>query len=183
MLTQAPARSGQLEFVLFSNGSAFPIELAASKPLTFTDADAPRHLHLAHAAATAAGDAQMRVMWASSTLQDDAVVQWGLAPGQLSSNASATPATYTRAKLCGPPANAHGFWQPPWFYSATVPVGASDSLPPLSRVYYRCGSNRTGWTAERSFRTPQPPSAISTLHITTIADVGESYIDGSQYHW
>lgn len=47
--------------------------------------------------------------------------------------------------------------------------------------YYIASCN--GTSEERSFRGPPTPNADSVLHITALADMGETYEDGSQYHW
>jgi hypothetical protein len=40
-----------------------------------------------------------------------------------------------------------------------------------------------GYSAEFSFTGPTAPSSSALLRVTALADMGETYIDGAQYHW
>jgi hypothetical protein len=53
----------------------------------------------------------------------------------------------------------------------------------LTSAPNQVGSSLMGWSAETSFVQPVPPNAEASLHITALADMGETYIDGAQYHW
>eukprot|EP00927_Polykrikos_kofoidii_P026610 TRINITY_DN23667_c0_g1_i1.p1 TRINITY_DN23667_c0_g1~~TRINITY_DN23667_c0_g1_i1.p1 ORF type:complete len:687 (-),score=77.31 TRINITY_DN23667_c0_g1_i1:259-2238(-) len=168
-------RNQQLVFVLFSNGTTWPIELAVSEPLTFIDADAPQHVRLARTF----NAAEMRVSWSVLDLVCDAYVRWGTASNHYEWNASAKATSYGVENLCGPPATTHGWMREHLFYSAVI--GPLPEAP--ARVYYTVGSNTKGWSREHSFPVPQRASADATLRVLAIADVGETYIDGAQYHW
>ena len=61
---------------------------------------------------------------------------------------------------------------------------ASDTpTPPPSRFYYRVGSDEYGWSDTRSFTAPQAAAPHVPLSVLITADMGETYEDGSQYHW
>jgi len=49
-------------------------------------------------------------------------------------------------------------------------------------VEYRVGSDQLSWSSWHNFRGPRV-GRKEKLQATIIADVGESYQDGSQYHW
>ena len=168
-------RVPDFEYVLFSNGTTWPIELAVSQPLHVTDNGAPQHLRLARTKSAN----EMRVSWSAAHHDADTVVRWGFSSGHYQHSTSASASTYSKADLCGPPATTHGWWPAPWSYSAVVSFGA----PAPSRLYYIAGSDQLGWTEERSFVPPQPPSRTASLHFTAIANMGETYVDGAQYHW
>eukprot|EP00040_Diaphanoeca_grandis_P011444 m.58676 g.58676 ORF g.58676 m.58676 type:complete len:648 (+) comp22596_c0_seq2:141-2084(+) len=168
------AREARLEFVVFSNGTTYPIELAVSNPLTFTDVGSPKHVHLARTQLSS----EMRVVWSAKDVDTNSRVQWGTSSGVYDSFAAAEPSTYSKNDLCGPPATTHGWWPAPWFYSAVMA-----SLSPLTTYYYRVGSESLGWTPETAFVSPGAVGADESLHFIALADMGESYIDGAQYHW
>eukprot|EP00656_Telonema_subtile_P030983 TRINITY_DN3394_c0_g1_i1.p1 TRINITY_DN3394_c0_g1~~TRINITY_DN3394_c0_g1_i1.p1 ORF type:complete len:618 (+),score=64.76 TRINITY_DN3394_c0_g1_i1:86-1939(+) len=168
------AARSELKFALFSNGTSYPILLVASEPLEVVDLSAPRHVHIA--LTDTLGD--MRIMFESFALDANAVVRFGYSPGRYVRNASVVPSTYTKKDLCGPPATTHGWVDTPWFYSGVVSVPTGHSS-----VYYSVGSDTMGWSIEKQFKSPTVPSATSTLRITVLADVGETYLDGAQYHW
>ena len=165
-----------LEFALFSNGTSYPVELV-STPLTMRDAHSPKHLRLARTQSPE----EMRVSWSLLSLDKGAGsrVEWGLKSGEYSSYAMGTPSTYTKSDLCGPPATTHGWIAAPIFYSAVV-----TALPPSgTRVYYRVGSDSSGFSDERSFVSPMGANGNAVLRVTALADMGETYVDGAQYHW
>jgi len=166
-----------IEFVLFANGTLYPIALAKSpQPLTFANSDQPNHVHISIASPTS--DA-MRISWEAKNFDANARVKLGTVSRiYTKSIVATTPTTYSRSDLCGPPATTHGFYTPPYFYSAII-----SSLTPGRTYYYVVGSESSGYTREFSFVGPQAPSSESTLHITAIADMGETYKDGAQYHW
>lgn len=164
-----------LDFVLFSNGTTYPIVIGkTSSPLTFERLDAPQHVHLSIASFSSD---TVRVSWEARDVDPVAHLKIGTAPGTYTMSVSASPSTYVRDDLCGPPATAHGFYMPPNFYSAVV------SVEPGRTYYYVVGSEASGYTAEYSFVGPTAPSSDATLRITALADMGETYIDGAQYHW
>jgi len=141
------------------------------------DAHLPKHLRLARMQSRD----QMRVSWSLLSLDKGAGsrVEWGLTSGAYSSYMTGTASTYTKSDLCGPPATTHGWITAPIFYSAVL-----TALPtPGTRVFYRVGSESSGFSDERSFVSPMGADANAVLRVTAIADMGESYIDGAQYHW
>ena len=166
--------AAQLEFVLFANGTSWPIELA-STVLNFTDGLGPMHLRLARTAKPH----EIRVSFSAAAYDPDAVVQWGYSPGNYTHSTSAEASTYRASDMCGPPATTHGFWPTPFFFTAVVVVGG----PVADMVYYRVGSANMGFSLERAFVAPSVPAAEASLRFVVMGDVGETYVDGAQYHW
>lgn len=168
-------RHSEYEFALFSNGTSWPIELGISNMLTVSDHDAPRHLRLARTSA----ESEMRVSWTGMNFHERTMVRWGHAPGIYSFSSLANASTYKKSDLCGPPATTHGWAPAPWTYTAVL-----RSLPAAPAfIYYTAGSDSMGWTAEQSFPVPLPAGADQTLRVLALADMGETYVDGAQYHW
>lgn len=120
---------------------------------------------------------EMRVSFSAANFHTEASVRWGEVAGSYPHVTRAESSTYTADDLCGPPATTHGIWPIPFFYSAVV--GSSDaSCVEGSRIFYQVGGPTMGWSAERSFILPAPPNEEASLHITALADMGETYIDG-----
>ena len=170
------AARSNLRFALFKNGTTYPVLLLSTAELTLLDQSRPRYLRLARTHDAS----QMRVSFESAQLDGAARVRWGFEPGASAhvQTAVATPSTYTIDELCGPPATTHGWMPPPWFYTALMAA-----LPAGATVYYSVGSDAMGWSDEASFVATVAASASATLRFVAIADVGETYIDGAQYHW
>ena len=162
-----------LKFALFTNGTNYPIHLATSEVIESELAHLPRSVHLA----LGSPPNSMRVSFEARDLIDTASVRFGTTSGGPYENeVHAIPTTYGRDDMCGPPATTYGFFEPPWFYSALL-----RNLTAGTRYFYVVSCN--GTSEERSFRGPAVPNADATLHITALADMGETYEDGSQYHW
>jgi hypothetical protein len=135
--------------------------------------------------ARTADPATMRVSWTSA--QGDGangansghVVQWGLAAGELTNTAAAGPATtFGPSDLCAAPAATVGFVDPGFFHSALVgPLPATGG----QQVFYRVGSEASGWSEEASFAAVDPERPTSNLLLT--GDMGIGYGDGSLFHW
>ena len=171
-----------VNWVLFSgsltSAANFKV-LAISKPVELADADEPMHLRLARTSSVN----QMRVSWTSSQAATPAappLVQFGATPTQLDQVAAAKTHTYTASDLCGFPANASGFHHPGYHHSAILDLAASNDG---DMVYYRVGSTASGWSPVRAFAKPETAQPHARLSVLIAADMGETYEDGSQYHW
>lgn len=162
-----------VQFMLFVNGTTWPQLAARSEVLEFSDVGQPQGLRLARTRDAA----EMRVSWQSSRGGPGAV-QFGLESGSLNQTIAASNYTYSRSDLCGPPASAHGWIEPGWFFTAVMA-----GLPAGAKVFYRVGSDAGGWSAEFNFSVAEGPNRDATLRVAAIADMGETYEDGSQYHW
>ena len=175
-----------INFVLFEgsldNASNFQ-PLALSPTVTFTDRDAPAHGRLARTSSIK----EMRISWTSTTgTCVDCVVQWGLTAEKLDrTSESSTPTTYHASDLCGVPANSSGFHSPGDHFSVVLDLSEeSSSLRSAGlNYYYRYGSQAQGWSPVRSFVAPKPVNPHAPMNIMVTADMGETYEDGSQYHW
>mmetsp|Transcript_29660 Transcript_29660/g.78618 ORF Transcript_29660/g.78618 Transcript_29660/m.78618 type:complete len:651 (-) Transcript_29660:185-2137(-) len=172
------SRAAALDLVLFSNGTSWPLQLASTS-LTVSDSYAPKHVHLSRDGSSS----RMRVSWSSLGTVEEAKVRWGFSSGSYQYNTSATSETYVQEDTCGEPATSHGWLPAPWFHTAIL-----ENLPSQRRVFYTVGSDASGssrsagWTAEKSFAVPEV-SRLSNLRVVVFADLGESYVDGAQYHW
>jgi len=164
-----------LQFVLFGNGTTYPVVLGKSNILSFSDLHQPQHVHIAHGN----DPGSLRIMWSALDLDATASIHLGTEKDKYDTKVLALPHTYDRNDLCGPPANAHGFYEVPWFYSGIV-----SDLKPGQKYYYRVGSEENErLSKEFSFVGPKAPGRNTILQITALADLGETYVDGSQYHW
>jgi hypothetical protein len=166
------------KIVAFNNGTAYPVAVASSPVLTFTDVDAPFHGHLGRTP----DPSEMRVTWQSGHNDDNPTVMWGTTPGGPYPNvAFAESVTYTQDDLCGDPAVSHGWFSPFYHHHALINNLVPGSSQP---VYYVYGSKANGFSQENWF-LPAPITAASTgpVHIVAIADMGMTELDGSTDHW
>jgi hypothetical protein len=156
-----------------------------SPVVRFLDADTPTQLRLAR---TSSVD-EMRVSWTTSPAAAKAggmAVQWGSSAAALNrSRVAATSSTYTASDLCGGQANSSGFHHPGVFQSAVLPLGGDPVAERRAgkQYYYKVGSDAFGWSSVRSFRAPKPVNPHASMSIIVTADMGETFEDGSQYHW
>lgn len=61
-------------------------------------------------------------------------VRWGPARGAMQHSAAGDSQTYSRADMCGPPANASGWMEPGWLHGAVM-----TGLLPATRYVYQYG--------------------------------------------
>lgn len=61
-------------------------------------------------------------------------VRWGTAAAALDHSADGSSTTYTRADMCGPPANTSGWMEPGWLHAAVMA-----GLAPSTRYFYQYG--------------------------------------------
>lgn len=173
--------SSQLELVMFSNGTAWPVELAVSQPVTFArPKPGPRHMTLART-----GNAsQMRISFTSSVLDPSAQVRWayvapqGSANPYIEMNVTCQVTAYKREQLCAPPANAHGWGGERYVYSGVIQLPGA--VP--AHIIYTVGSETVGRTDLRVFYLPSN-DAQDTLRITVAGDTREAPLDEAHYHW
>jgi hypothetical protein len=112
----------------------------------------------------------MLVQW--TCLEDSKQsVKWGFSPGNYAHSQLATSQTYTRQDMCGGVAGSYGWWDPGFQLRATI-TGIDSQVPGNDVVYYVVGSDATGWTAEASFKAPQPVGANQAVNLLITADVG-----------
>ena len=155
--------------------------LAVSDTVTLRDAAAPMHLRLSRTSSVQ----QMRVSWTSAQGDDAAKhrVEWGVKASSLDRVTPAASHTYAAADLCGFPANASGFHAPGFFHEAVLELASDTPGAPPTKFFYRVGSDAYGWSAVHSFTPPAPVDPHGALSVIIAADMGETYEDGSQYHW
>lgn len=125
---------------------------------------------------------EMAVQWTTRDKSQLASVHWRV-DDQIHSFANqvvASSRTYTRADMCGPPANTTGWFDPGWLHYAVL-----SNLPPGKRIYYRCGNSfddgeEQEWSVEESFLAPGDHQNSNTpVTILAIADLGQAEVDGS----
>ena len=175
-----------VNWVLFqgslNNSSNFKV-VALSSPVEFVDRDKPSHARLARTSSTD----EMRVSWTvTSGTCSDCVVQWGLAQEQLNRTSDRPDvSTYGSDALCGVPANSSGYHSPGDHHTVVLNLSEDPLTTRLAglRYFYRIGSDTQGWTDVRSFLAPKPVHPHAPMNILVTADMGETYEDGSQYHW
>eukprot|EP00039_Didymoeca_costata_P023149 m.6158 g.6158 ORF g.6158 m.6158 type:complete len:635 (+) comp3490_c0_seq1:62-1966(+) len=170
-----------VNFVLFEGSLSDPNNfqvVAMSDPITFSDATKPMHGRLARTTSTS----EMRVSWTSaqSDTQATHIVEYGTSANSLTQQEKALTYTYSAANLCGPPANYSGYHDPGFMHTAVLDLSTFTSG---QSVYYKFGSTQFGFSEIFSFKTPQPVAPNTPLSIAVFADMGETYEDGSQYHW
>ena len=158
-------------FALFEGGLTTPVEAARSDPLKNEKPRTPMHLRLA----LTKNANEMQVGWTAKTA--DAInVQYGKTSTALTDQVVATSVeTYGVEDLCGPPANTDGYFEPGFFVNAVIKYTANSG-----NVYYRVGSDESGWSDVKYFSTSQPKEKVKLL---LTADVGATEIDGTHYHW
>ncbi|KAI8476656.1 MAG: Metallo-dependent phosphatase-like protein [Monoraphidium minutum] len=122
--------------------------------------DAPTQGHLALDAT-----GRYLVQWVSGSRAPQ-TVQWGPSPGALGSAAPSTTVTYTKSQMCGTPANGTGWLDPGFMHTAAIPQRPS----PGARVFYRFGSDATGWSQVFSFRGAPAPGGVTKVLVFN--DVG-----------
>ena len=162
-----------LQVVLFKNGTTNPIPLAYDV-IAVTGQDRPSQGHLARTADAT----QMKVTFSAKGNDASARIMYGTMSGVYTRTAAASAHTYTKDDLCGEPATAEGWLDPPFIYDATLTGLAT----PGQTIFYIYGGDAMGWSQERSFRTPRN-GPDETLEIVAVADMGSAFPDGSQYHW
>ena len=179
-----------VNWVLFqgslTNASDFAV-VALSPVVTFADVDAPMHGRLARTSSTD----EMRISWTTSAAgaHADPTVMWGSAADALTRVARAAPQTqaaYAAADLCGAPASTWGFHDPGRMFTSVMDLSQDSAAARLAgkRYYYKFGSpSAKSWSSVRSFLAPKPASPHASLSVILTADMGETYEDGSQYHW
>lgn len=141
---------------------------------------------------------EMRVSWTSTAdRKGKQHATWGLSPEKVTDFHAPAPTytTYSASDLCGSPANSSGFHDPGTFFTTVFDLTAAGEAASVAartaglRVYYSVTDDDAGmappvagWPV-RSFLAPKPPNADTSLSILVTADMGETYEDGSQYHW
>ncbi|BDA46085.1 probable inactive purple acid phosphatase 27 [Coccomyxa sp. Obi] len=86
----------------------------------------------------------------------------------------ATTQTYTRADICGAPANGTGYFDPGSLHTA-----AMTGLQPSTKYYYVYGSDADGYALEAFFTTAPASGDQSLVKIIMSADMGQSQVDGA----
>ena len=166
--------------------------LALTPPVKMMHASRPAAVRLARTTK----NHEMRVSWTSTAdRMGKQKVTWGLSPETVTSYdaPAATISTYSASDLCGSPANSSGFHDPGTFFTTVLDLtrageaGSVEARASGLRIYYQVSDSSLtapagGWPV-RSFLAPKPPNADTSLSILVTADMGETYEDGSQYHW
>jgi len=186
LLPHAPSPSFRLlnlrqpaRFVYFANGTLSPTALAKSAPLAFANANEPTGVHLALTGTAG----ELRASWSSRDTTAVAgptapSVQWGLSANALLFLSPATTRTYSRADLCGNPDGSPSVATGKGYLDAGEQhSGVMGLLPPSSTVFYRVGSNATGWS--RVFRAATPPAVGAAVSLLVVSDMGQAEADGS----
>lgn len=170
-----------LRFAVLRGGLQFPRVAAWSDPIVPARVNEPTQGHLS----LTATPSEMAVQWTTRDKPIDApTVQWGTVPGQYTfTSVSGITQSYTRAEMCGPPANTTGWLDPGKFHYAMM-----TGLTPGQRYYYRYGGKYKNiekeieeeeWSEESSFVAPPVTSPQTSVRLLAVADLGQVEIDGS----
>lgn len=165
----------ELYFVLFTNGTSYPVPLSVSqKNLKFRDIENPHHFHVAQGVK----ENSMVLMFEARSLHPKMEVKWGYASNNLNNSIIAEVGTFHRRDFKGSPASTSGFVRIPYFYRAEI-----RNLIPSSRIFYYVSAPNLSPSRVNSFRSPKKIGPSEDLRIIALADLGVTYLDGSQYHW
>ena len=115
-------------------------------------ATAPEQVHLS----LSRRPSEMVVMWTTLRETPTHTVEWGLAPGRLTSTSGGNVTTYT------------------WFgWEGSLHRAVMTGLKPTTRYYYRVGDASGGFSPVHSFRTLDPTAGGTTpLRIAWVTDMG-----------
>lgn len=165
-----------VKFVLFTGSIDYPTAVATSQTVSFNNPSQPLRGHLGPT-----GDpTSMRVTWNSPFSSSEApTVMWGTSSGSYPNSASASTNTYSRADMCGAPANTDFGWFEPYYWQSAVMTG----LIPGATYYYRYGSTANGFSDEYSFTAMAAPNPSRPLNWCIFADIGVTDFDETQDHW
>lgn len=123
----------------------------------------------------------MMVQWVSRD-RGLPTVRWGRSLGRYTDSAPGDSTTYSRADMCGPPANASGWADPGWLHAAVM-----RGLQPGQRYFYRYGDSAAAaggeegaaWSGEESFVAPPAAGTAASVTLLAVADLGQAEVDGS----
>ncbi|KAI7845277.1 hypothetical protein COHA_001120 [Chlorella ohadii] len=158
-----------LRFALVRNGLQFPTVVAWSEVIRVEQPNEPMQGHLSLTGVPG----EVCVLWVMRD-RGHPSVRWGTASGSLEHSAAGDSLTYSRADMCGPPANTSGWMQPGWLHGAVM-----NGLQPATRYFYQYGDEELGWSAEESFVSPPAVGPDSTVRLLAVADLGQAEADGS----
>eukprot|EP00698_Gefionella_okellyi_P016921 TRINITY_DN4890_c0_g1_i1.p1 TRINITY_DN4890_c0_g1~~TRINITY_DN4890_c0_g1_i1.p1 ORF type:complete len:597 (+),score=70.63 TRINITY_DN4890_c0_g1_i1:184-1791(+) len=159
-------------FVFFRNGTIFPLAVALSNSVGFTNYNYPMqvHLSLTHNAT------EMQVSWTTLDAAEPQVL-WGVTSGQYKWHSAASSNTYTKAQLCAAPATTVGWMDPGLFHTAVM----SPLLP--DTTYFYVVGDTYGYSEEFTFRSPPLVVAQSSFRFLAFGDQGKAEIDDTREHW
>jgi len=155
-------------FVLFRNGTQYPIVLAVSEQVTFQNLNEPLQGHLTLTSTLS----EMKLSWAIGYESISQYVEWGTRSGNYTNSEYATLSTYTVADMCGPPASTVG-WRDPGYLATALMV----NLQPNQTYYYRYGSDQSGWSPEYTFISPPKVAKDTGVRIIAFGDMGQGQTD------
>ncbi|PRW45579.1 Metallo-dependent phosphatase [Chlorella sorokiniana] len=158
-----------LRFALVRNGLQFPTVVAWSEVVRVEQPNEPMQGHLSLTGVPG----EVRVQWVTRDRGQPAV-RWGTASGSLQHSAAGDSLTYSRAEMCGPPANDSGWMEPGWLHGAVM-----SGLQPATRYFYQYGDEELGWSAEESFMSPPAVGPNTAVRLLAVADLGQAEVDGS----
>ena len=156
---------------LVRDGLEFPRFAARSPAIKPANSGEPTQIHLA----LTGTPGEMLVQWVSGPVEVPRV-RWAPEEEGLEAAAwrttDAETRTYTRADLCGAPANGSGWLDPGSLHAARL-----GGLRPGRRYRYVVGSEAGGWSAPASFQAGAGPD--EEVAIIATADLGQTEADGS----
>ncbi|EKX48804.1 hypothetical protein GUITHDRAFT_93561 [Guillardia theta CCMP2712] len=151
-------------FYLFQNDITSAVLVSKSNVVKFKNPNMPTGGRLAY---TSKQD-EMLVSWTANSVGGDSMmVQWGRTQDVLNMQAAVqVRTTYTREDMCGGDAAGKGFRDPGMFYSALM-----KGLEGGEEIFYRVGSEASGFSKVQSFKMPGPGSS-SKISFFAFGDLG-----------
>ncbi|PSC73699.1 inactive purple acid phosphatase 27 [Micractinium conductrix] len=159
-----------MRFALVRGGLQCPTIAAWSGVLAVAKPNLPMQGHLSLMGAPR----EVMVQWVTRDAGAAPTVRWGTSPDALAAAAHGDSLTYSRADMCGAPANASGWMEPGMLHGAVM-----GGLQPLTAYYYQYGDKELGWSEVESFVSPPATGPGASVTLLAVADLGQAEEDGS----
>eukprot|EP00877_Chromochloris_zofingiensis_P010708 jgi/Chrzof1/5891/Cz16g19170.t1 len=158
-----------MQFAFMRKGMMDPVLAAWSPVITVANPNEPLQGHLA----LTKDNREMLVQWTTKN-SSNPLVKWGSQAANLDSSTPAQSHTYTKAEMCGAPANSVG-----WVDPGVMHVAKLTGLTPGQMYYYRFGDEAWGFSDVASFLAAPPVGPDTSVQLLAVADLGQGELDGS----
>ncbi|PRP83017.1 putative inactive purple acid phosphatase 27-like [Planoprotostelium fungivorum] len=144
---------------------------ATSNGISFKNPHLPSQIHIS----STGRPGEMRVMWTTGTVPNDAqVLRLGLVSNTYTMKVTPTPVIHKASDMCASPAIDWG-WRDPgslWMAEAT-------GLKYGKKYFYSVGSTFTSYSEESYFMATSNASTVNQTRIALVGDMGVTGIDGT----
>lgn len=126
---------------------------------------------------------EFKLLWSSAT-STTPTMKWGTVSGKYTNTIAATTTTYTRADMCGAPANTTG-WRDPGLIHSALMQGLDKYA--AQRLYYIFGDDVTNdYSPEYTFQTPplagkQPPNRPTSVCMCNVDYILLKFVINTNY--